>query len=84
MLNTIMNLHLLEKICICQKQCLSDINDYYIIIRKPKLRAQPRAKLIRSTSLQLLFDVAVSKLLWRLVSLCFYMSICFFSTIRLK
>jgi len=44
----------------------------------------PRAKLIRSASLQLVFNAAISKLLWRLVSRCFYMSICVFSTIRLK
>jgi len=42
------------------------------------------AKLIRSASLQLVFDAAISKLLWRLVSRCFYMSICVFYTIRLK
>jgi len=44
----------------------------------------PWAKLIRSASLQLVFDAAISKLLWRLVSRCFYMPICVFSTIRLK
>jgi len=44
----------------------------------------PWAKLIKSASLQLVFDAAIPKLLWRLVSRCFYMSICVFSTIRLK
>jgi len=38
----------------------------------------PWAKLIRSASLQLVFDAAISKLFWRLVSRCFYMSICIF------
>jgi len=35
-------------------------------------RSGPWLKLIRSASLQLVFDAAISKLLWRLVSLCFY------------
>jgi len=39
---------------------------------------RPWAKLIRSASLQRVFDAAIAKLLWRLVSRCFYMSICFF------
>jgi len=39
-------------------------------------RSGPWAKLIRSASLQLVFNVAISKLLWRLVTHCFYMSIC--------
>jgi len=47
-------------------------------------RSGPWTKLIRSASLQLVFDAAISKLLWRLVSRCFYTSICIFSTIRLK
>jgi len=47
-------------------------------------RSGPWAKFIRSASLQLVFDAAISKLLWHLVSRCFYMSICVFSTIRLN
>jgi len=39
-------------------------------------RSSPWAKLIRSASLQLVFVAAISKLLQRLVSRCFYMSIC--------
>jgi len=35
----------------------------------------PGAKLVRSASLQLVFDAAITKLLWRLVSRCFYMAI---------
>jgi len=39
---------------------------------------RPWAKLIRSASLQCIFDAAIAKLLWRLVSRCFHMSICVF------
>jgi len=35
-----------------------------------------RTKLIRSASLQRVFDAAIAKLLCRLVSRCFYKSIC--------
>jgi len=42
------------------------------------------AKLIRSASVKRVFDAAIAKLLWRLVSRCFYMSICVFSTMTLN
>jgi len=38
----------------------------------------PWAKLIRSASLQRIFDAAIAKLLWRLVSRCFYVAISVF------
>jgi len=45
---------------------------------------RPWAKLIRSASLQRVFDAAIAKWLWRLVSRCFYITICVFSTITLN
>jgi len=47
---------------------------------------RPWSKLIRSASLQRVFDVAIAKLLWRLVCRCFYMSICvfFYDNVELK
>jgi len=47
---------------------------------------RPWAKLIRSASLQRVFDAAISKLLCRLVSRCFGMSIyvCFYDNVELR
>jgi len=41
--------------------------------------------IVNMESLQLVFDAAISKLLWRFVSRCFYMPVyVFFSTIKLQ
>jgi len=47
---------------------------------------RPWAKLIRNASLQRVFDAAIAKLLWRLVSRCFYESICvcFYDNVELS
>jgi len=47
---------------------------------------RPWAKLTRSASLQHVFDAAIAKLLCRLVSRCFYKSICvlFYDNVELK
>jgi len=70
----LMSLHMARNVVVHLYNPLGNLNS----------RRSRRAKLIRSTSLQLVFDAAISKLLWRLVSRCFYMSICVFSTIGLK
>jgi len=47
---------------------------------------RPSAKLIRSASLQRVFDAAIAKLLFRLVCRCFYKSICvcFYDNVELR
>jgi len=45
-----------------------------------------RTKLIRSASLQCVFDAAIDKLLCRLVSRCFYksISVCFYDNVAIQ
>jgi len=51
-----------------------------VVLRRtrPTLIGNLNSGHIRSALLQLVFDAAISKLLWRLVSRCFYMSMCVF------